>query len=389
MAPEKIAQLSEGKLTDEALAKFRERIGTKLRINNIFNEWVTTDSLRKFSDGIGDSNPLYVNEEYAKQTAWGDLIASPSSLHSIFPGWILQGLPGVQGFQAGADWTFYKPARLGDKITPECVFTGFDEKKSQFAGRMIMEYQESKYFNQDNELLAKVRLWIARVERTASRSKGKYSGIQLPHPWTDDELAKVEDEVLNEEIRGGKVRYWEDVQVGDELHPVVKGPLGMTDMVAFCIGCAPIKIQAHGVSLKNYRNHPDWAFRDPDTCALEPVYSVHYNKSAALAVANPYPYDVGIERHCWLNHLFTNWMGDEGWLKKSYGEYRKFVYFSDVVWFKGKVTRKYIDEDGEYAVDIEAHGINQRGEVTIPGRATVVLPSREAGTSPVALRRRT
>lgn len=105
-------------------------------------------------------------------------------------------------------------------------------------------------------------------------------------------------------------------------------------------------------------------------------------------MGNPYPYDVGIQRHCWLNHLLTNWIGDDGWLKKSYGEYRKFVYLSDVVWMKGKVTKKYIDEDGEYAVDVEVHGVNQRGEDTIPGRATVVLPSRVAGTSPVDIRQR-
>lgn len=388
MGEEKIAKMSEGRITEESLAKFRDRIGTKLRINNIFNEWVNTDSLRRFADGIGDPNPLYVDEEYAKKTAWRELIASPSFLHSIFPSWILQGLPGVQGFHAGADWTFYKPARVGDKITPECVFTGFEEKESTFAGKLVMEHQESKYFNQDNELLAKVKLWIVRVERQASRSQGKYKAIELPHPYTVEELTKIEDDVLNEEIRGSKVRYWEDVQVGEELPPVIKGPLGLTDMVAFCIGSAPIKIQAHGLSLKNYRKHPDWAFRDYESCSLEPVYSVHYNKSAALAVGNPYPYDVGIQRHCWLNHLLTNWVGDDGWLKKSYGEYRKFVYLSDVVWFKGKVTKKYIDEDGEYAVDIETHGVNQRGEDTIPGRATVVLPSRDAGTFPVDLRKR-
>ncbi|MDO8689574.1 MAG: acyl dehydratase, partial [Dehalococcoidia bacterium] len=76
----------------------------------------------------------------------------------------------------------------------------------------------------------------------------------------------------------------------------------------------------------------------------------------------------------------------EGWLKKNYAEYRKFVYLSDVVWFKGTVTKKYVDEDGEYAIDIETHGVNQRGEDTIPGHSTVVLPSKTAGTSPVKKR---
>jgi hypothetical protein len=79
-------------------------------------------------------------------------------------------------------------------------------------------------------------------------------------------------------------------------------------------------------------------------------------------------------------------MGDEGWLKRCYAEYRRFVYHSDVVWLKGKVTRKYVDEDGEYCVDVETHGINQREEDTMPGQAAVALPCREAGAWPVEKR---
>jgi len=45
-----------------------------------------------------------------------------------------------------------------------------------------------------------------------------------------------------------------------------------------------------------------------------------------------------------------------------------------------------VDENGEYCVDIDAHGINQRGDDTIPATAAVILPSREQGTSPVQKR---
>jgi len=37
-------------------------------------------------------------------------------------------------------------------------------------------------------------------------------------------------------------------------------------------------------------------------------------------------------------------------------------------------------------VDIETHGINQRGGDTIVGTSTVILPSREKKTSPVQKR---
>ena len=69
-------------------------------------------------------------------------------------------------------------------------------------------------------------------------------------------------------------------------------------------------------------------------------------------------------------------MGDDGWLKRSRAEYRKFVYLSDVVRISGKVTKKYVDENGEYCVDIETHAMNQRGEDVMPGEATIILPSK-------------
>jgi acyl dehydratase len=378
--------LAEGSITDEAIAEYAKRVGMKLRIGNIHNTLASQDAIRHFAFGIGDDNPLWNDEEYAKKTRYGGIIAPQNWLYSVFPTWVLQGLPGVHAFHSGNDWEFYKPIRKDDVITPECHFTGFEEKKSEFAGKIIIEYQEAKFTNQRQELVAKTKLWIVRAERQSARGKGKYTQLQLPHPWTEEELTKIEDQIVAEEVRGSQVRYWEDVQVGEELPNLIKGPFGLTDMVAYCVGAAPVQIAAHSSQLRSYRKHPAWGFRDPGTLAMEPVYSVHYNLAAANSAGLPFPYDVGAQRQCWLLHFLNNWIGDEGWIKKNYAEYRKFVYFSDVIWFKGKVTNKYVDENGEHCVDIEHHGVNQRGEDTIPGHSTVVLPSKEKNTWPVAKR---
>ena len=79
----------------------------------------------------------------------------------------------------------------------------------------------------------------------------------------------------------------------------------------------------------------------------------------------------------------THWIGDEGWLKKTSALYRKFLYLGDVARISGKVTKKYIDEDGEYCVDIESHCINQRNEDAVPANSTVALPSRDKGIWPL------
>ena len=378
--------LHDGLITDEALEIFKGRVGTQLRIKNIFNELASKDSIRKFCDGIGDPNPLWHEEEYAQSTRFGSLIAPPSWLASVFPTWVLQGLPGVHAFQTSTDWEFFKPVRLDDRVIPECTFVDLRITSSEFAGKSILERQEARYLNQNGELMGRAKVAGLRAERPSARQKGKYGKLQLPHPWTEKELRAVEEEVLAEQIQGSVPRYWEEVQVGEELPQIVRGPLGLSDIIAYCIGASPVRIQAHGLALQEYRKHPAWAFRDSTTFALEPIYGVHYNKQAANSAGLPYPYDTAVQRHCWLMQLMTNWMSDEGWLKRSFAKYRNFVYLSDVLWIRGKVTRKYIDENDEHCIDIKTTATNQRGEEVMPGISTVILPSKKANTNPIKKR---
>jgi len=378
-----IAKISEGLVTSEALEGWKERIGVKLRIGNIFNQFVSREAIRNYALGIGDVNPLWRDEDYAKKTRYKGIVAPPGWFYSVFPTWVLQGLPGVQAFHSGNDWTFYKPVFYGDIITPECIFTGFDVKTSKFAGKMVREYQRANFYNQRKELVASTDLWLVRTERAAARKTGKYSTIQLPHPYTEEELEKIDEEILNEQIRGNNPRYWEDVKVGDELPPVVKGPFGQMDMIAYTVGAAPVQVMAHRASLELYKKHPAWVVRDPNTYSWEPVYGVHFNIPIAKAVGNPYPYNAGAQSQGWLIQLFTNWMGDDGWLKRNYAEYRHFVYWSDTVWLRGKVVRKHVDEDGEYCVDVKTSAVNQRGEDTMPGYSTVALPSHDNNIWPL------
>lgn len=379
------SEMAEGILNDEMIENMRQKIGLKMRLENIVNnELVTKAAIRRFVNGVGDINPLWQEEEYARKSRYGSIVAPPQWVWTVCAG-VQLGWRGLAGFHSATDQEFYKPILVGDKITPEVIFAGFEgPTPSKFGERVVRDFYDNFYWNQKGVLVAKIRWWTHRIERKKIKEKGKYKAIQLPHPWTEEELKKIEDEVLEEEIRGANPRYWEDVNVDDELKPLVKGPLGITDMVARYVGGAiATRLLAHGAALREYRRHPAWAFRDPETFALEPIAAVHYNKRAAELQGLIFPYDAGIGRHCWLGQFLTNWMGDDGWLKKCYAEYRTFVYYSDVVWIKGKVTKKYIDEDGEHCVDIETSAINQREEECMPGKSTIILTSREKGTYPL------
>jgi acyl dehydratase len=86
-------------------------------------------------------------------------------------------------------------------------------------------------------------------------------------------------------------------------------------------------------------------------------------------------------RTSWLIHLVTNWMGDDAWLWKLDCQSRAFNFMGDTTICSGEVVDKRI-EGPHHIVDLKLAGTNQRGEVTAPGTATVILPS---GRGPAVL----
>jgi acyl dehydratase len=373
-------ELATGKFTEEMLAEMRALIGTELRTEAcVNNEYATRLAILRFAEGIGDDNPLWTDAEYATDSRFGQIVAPPSFIFACL-GSVQVGWRGLGGFHAETRMTFHKPIHVDDKITARVVFDGFDGpiEASNFAGRRIKDYLRQEYRNQHGDLVATFICSRMRFERTEMQAKRESRKVELPHPWTPEELEAIETDILAEAPRGALPRYWEDVEIGDELDVITKGPLGLTDFIAYiAAGAAPIpRLAAHGVALRRYHKHPKWAFRDPRTHALEPVYSVHYNDYAARLQGAQIAYDVGIQRTCWQIHSLTNWMGDDATLKSLHGQYRSHVYLSDVLRLGGRVVAKEIDADGDCVVHIETWARNQRGQQCMPGSAVVALPTR-------------
>jgi acyl dehydratase len=373
-------ELARGRFTDEMLDEMRALIGTELRTDACINNEVATRlAILRFAEGIGDGNPLWTDAQYAAGSPYGGLIAPPSFIFCCL-GSVQVGWRGLGGFHAETLLTFHRPIRVDDRITARVVFDGFDgPDASSFAGRRIKDYLRQEYRNQDGELVATFICSRVRFERTEAQGRAAARAVEVPHPWTEAELEAIEADVLTETPRGATPRYWEDVQVGEKIDVITKGPLGLTDEIAFiAAGAAPIpRLSAHGVALRRYKRHPRWAFRDPVTHALEPVYSVHYNDYAARLQGAQAAYDVGIQRTCWQIHSLTHWMGDHGFLKKADSQYRSHVYLGDVVRLGGRVVAKEVDGDGDHVVRLTTSAFNQRGKDVMPGSAVVKLPRRE------------
>jgi len=93
-------------------------------------------------------------------------------------------------------------------------------------------------------------------------------------------------------------------------------------------------------------------------------------------LAHTEKHDADAQRNVWRNMALTNWVGDDGFIWKSRAEVRGFNQEGDVTWCKAKVIKKCIQKN-RYCVDISCWCENQRHDVTIPGKATVILSSHE------------
>jgi acyl dehydratase len=402
-----------GKITDERVAALKERLGLDLDPENYlpvppevrdnwrpqstgFNVEVSIDTSRHFVNGYGDTNPLYCDPEYAAKTRWGALIAAPTMFWTFHgdldpPGKLkpeiarkLRGDPlrGVGSLQADVRYDFYRPMKLGDRIYRKSAKTGIADKRSSWGGRAVHETTSFVSYNQDREVVTVLRgMWIRGERRPVSEVKEPQP---KPDPYSDEELAEI-DACYERELearRGATPRYWEDVEVGEELLRMVKGPIRVTDLILFHAGFGQsFPTFAHRLAYETRKSTPGLYTRNKLN-VWDIVQRMHWEEDWAQKVGAATVYDYGAIRETFLAHLVTNWMGDDAWLRRLHVQHRKFNFAGDTNWLLGEVAGKEMTEKGaEVRLDIRIE--NQRGLGLTSGQALLLLPSREKG--PVVL----
>lgn len=384
-----------GILTDDAFERSRMRIGVpQPLVTPRHNVEVSRDGLRHFANGYGDDNPLYCDEEYATGTRWGGLINPPTFLYTMGEDAsprpvppenkaILKGDPfaGLGSYQAIMEFEWWRPLFLGDNVKCLRSQVGVVDKRSDFGGRTAHVTHDFIFANQRGELHAIQRgTWI-NAERHTSKERKKER--DEPEPYTAEQLAEIDAAYEAETRRGAEPRYFEDVEIGDVVDPKVKGPLRTTDIIVWHLGWGMqltppgnfrlsylIRKKAPGLFPPNNLNIPDT------------VQRLHWEPERAQELGLPTSYDYGGLRETWLCHLATDWIGDDGWLWKMECQHRRFNFIGDTTWLSGEVVDK-VQSEGRSGVRSEVHiamrCTNQRGTVTSPAKAVVLLPSREHG----------
>lgn len=120
---------------------------------------VTTEIERgaiiRFAQAIEDDNPVFNDEEAARKSQYGGLIAPPTFLRSIRSSRreVPFDIPFNNALDGGSDWEYFEPVRPGDLITAVSRITDMQERSGRM-GVMIITSTVTTYTNQFEQVVA-------------------------------------------------------------------------------------------------------------------------------------------------------------------------------------------------------------------------------------------
>ena len=170
-----------GKITQDGIERLRNRLGVYYHGIRHVGE-ISADAIRTYAVGMGERNPLYLDEGYANQTSYGSVIGTPLFLWTVRAPTAtnLGGLPGVHSFYGGSEWEYYRPVKPGDVVSTSYRPYDAVEKSSTYAGHMAIQYAQTLYVDEKGDGVAKAKAWSLRTERQAARERDSFRDVEKP-----------------------------------------------------------------------------------------------------------------------------------------------------------------------------------------------------------------
>ena len=127
---------------------------------------VEEGAIQRYSDAIGDPNPLFNDIGYAKKSKYGKLICPPG-----FNGWpvskgydplvlatalIMAGAP-LRVLDGGIDYEFFEPICAGDILSFTTKVVDIAERETK-TGKMLVTSVDMTFMNQDGTMVTKARM---------------------------------------------------------------------------------------------------------------------------------------------------------------------------------------------------------------------------------------
>ena len=357
--------------------------------------------IRRWVQAMDYANPLHWDEEFARNSQFGGIVAPQSFTvamdygHGCHPSCVGK-IPGSHLIFAGEEWWFYgTPVRPGDKLFQERSFAGYKVTETAFAGPTMFANGDTVHRNQHGSLVAKERATSIRYLIEEANKRGVYGKEKRsPKVWTDEEIAEIHAArhqwILSN--REGISPRFHDVKVGDSLP---RRPIGPHSVVTFALECRAHRQNIWGTWRWNVpagvvdpaRDDAGFASDmtyDHDMRKIDPRHgdglfhgpsSGHINNRKAEKVGMGGAYGYGSSMNAWHLDSVAYWAGHDGYIWHSKTQFRSPAFEGDVTYVGGKVVEK--EENSAYGlpvVTVETRMTTQTGETILKGTAEVSLP---------------
>ena len=358
------------KTLDEFQDEYRKTIGDVLPHKP--SKKASLDNIRRYGDGAGDYNPLYRDEQHAANSRFGGITAPPTFLYSVTLGVVAGETGGIDRRRvstqylpvnyAGAEIDFIRPIWEDDTVYAQEEVGETIRKTSRRIGPINFNTGLVTFTNQRKEVVATIKTLMCRYQNTGGILEYDRETKTEKGEGARPALVPADPLVWERQRRGNDTRYWEDVVEGDEMDSLPKGTYSVTELFLF----------THGVLGTGRSTRASLvAEGSADLGGGGRFDEEHAQKRRNM----PGQFDFGPQRVCWLSQMVTDWMGDDGTLKKLHASIRHPNIVGDTNTVHGTVLRKF-EEDGDHLVELQIQNVNQSGLPTALGTAIVALPSR-------------
>lgn len=363
-------------------------------------EELHNNDIRRWVQAMHYANLLHYDHDFAKEGRYGRLVAPQSFAvaaddgHGAGPACVGR-IPDSHLIFGGDEWWFYGPKIFGgDRITNEKIPYDFSVKDTKFAGPTCFQRGDNNYYNQDGDLIAKQRSTAIRYRADLALEMGSISGDEEDPVWSDEDLAELQEKKFEfikmmHDLGHGK-RYWDDVNVGDELPVRIIGPHSVASFATewraylFTIWGGThrpgLDMEALGFTkeMAGHENDPvmerenpeltDGAYFGPSRGHLFPRY--------ARMIGMPRGYGYGASMGAWILDYMAGWAGEWGQVVHCNSAYRGPAFTGDATFLTASIVDKMVDDEGRHVVQLDCKMTNQLGATMATAKAEVELPKK-------------
>ncbi len=331
---------------DDLIAELSRHVGVDFEVqaDECNNTEGTRDNFRHYAMAAGDLNPLWVDGDHARTGPNGEVVAPPGWLSSVIrPAHSVRRVVPTtcDVLDAEVQWRFHENVRLGEGVIARGRLVEVVRKTTKALGDCALATGVMEYTDANGQLLATARSTIFVYPRDEGRA-GK-------RPGPSGSTAAAPEPATPIVRRGTQARYWDDLEMGQEIPRVRRQALTEREIIQWFIG-------SHMWLLESSARH--------------------FNAAAAQQTSVPAAFDIGTQRTAWLAQLVTDWAGDDAQLVELTCRFRGLIFVGDAPELGGQVE-SLSEENGEHLATLSLWVKNGAGTTVSPATAVVRLPRRD------------